>query len=113
MKPFNLVAALAGAPVVTRDGTPFTNVQHFPSATAEYNLAGVNKGMVKLFKDDGTASDGPYLFMASVKRTVWVNMYRSSIGLVTGVVTYKSKREGEEFVDRARCIGTYPLEIEA
>ena len=112
MKPFNLAAALAGAPVVTRDGTQFIDIRHFPSISNPYKLAGVNKGSVRLIMEDGTNSDGSYLFMAPVKRTVWVNMYRNEDGVFYSGAVKDSKQSAAAQFDLDDYIGTYPLEIE-
>lgn len=80
MKPFNLQEALAGKPVVTRDGRKISRVVHFPEASPGWRvvvLAGTG-----VF---GTTESGSYcvdvesnshdLFMASEKKEGWVNVY--------------------------------------
>jgi len=86
MKPFNLERALAGDPVVTRDGRTVTEIYHFKTCTdtrpvtavidgfrLEFSIGGLFKPNV----DHDAALFVHYadLFMAPKKRTVWVNFY--------------------------------------
>lgn len=80
MKKFNLVEALAGKPVITRDGIPVTQLAVFEAEKSKYPVRGVLKGDI-----DGWTKDGAYgvgvsssafdLFMAPEKRTVYLNIY--------------------------------------
>lgn len=82
--PFDLERALAGDPVQTRDGKPFTQIHKF-NTTVPYCIAGVLDGFLKLYTRDGkynpalgdTNSD---LFMAPKVREYWVNVYRNTSG---------------------------------
>ena len=80
MKPFNLQEALAGKPVVTRDGRKVTQL-HLFECDAKFVLYGVIEGIVNATgfrKDGGWSVSEPTkldLFMASVEKTVWVNLY--------------------------------------
>lgn len=81
MKPFNLEAALAGAPVVTRDGKPVQELHLFKSTAPIQSLFGVIDGRVNSFTpstgryyDDGEEHDKD-LFMASTRETGWINIY--------------------------------------
>lgn len=84
MKPFNLQEALAGKPVVTRDGRKVQDIRHLPSAKP-YSVVGVvddgisdnpstytRDGVFSIHELDGSAAD---LFMASQKREGWINIY--------------------------------------
>lgn len=123
LKPFDLTAALAGAPVVTRDGRKVLQIAHFPSvkyyqlfvlAEAEFS--------VNALTENGEIREGHQhsldLFMAPVKRTVWVNMYRSNQAfygndLYGAGLIFNSKHDAEETAKGDKgYIGTYPLEIE-
>ncbi len=88
MKPFDLTAALAGAPVCTRDGRPVTQLTKFDC----YNsapLRGVIDGCISAWREDGTDRDGSYiLFMAPTKKTGWVARY--SKAYVSGVYESES-----------------------
>jgi hypothetical protein len=76
MKPFDLEAALDGAPVQTRDGRPVTQLTHFTVAS-DYSLAGVIEGYLYQWKLDGSLPSSLDdsrldLVMAPVKKTGWV-----------------------------------------
>ena len=75
MKPFDLTAALAGAPVCTRDGREVTQLHKFDGVT--YGLVGVIQGQLYTWSVDGKADTGSHrdLCMAPVKKTGWVAMY--------------------------------------
>lgn len=77
-KPFDLERALAGDPVVTRDGRPVTQLTKFDAGhdgDPVYGVFNDNAGSWSVdgqhLTDRGTGLD---LFMAPKKRTVWVNM---------------------------------------
>ena len=72
MKPFDLEAALAGAPVVTRSGKPVTQLVKFDAIRSPFNLFGVVDGEVYSWGESG----GYDLFMATVKREGWINIYK-------------------------------------
>ena len=76
MKPFNLEAALAGAKVVTRDGSDVTQLTLFDRDKAGYMLYGVLESGVhswlidgRDFRADESNSD---LFMAPITQSIWV-----------------------------------------
>ena len=85
MKPFDLQAALAGAPVVTRDGRKVVRLAHFPEVDDCIRVIFVVEGSQGIWHahENGHASScGSFnsnldLFMAHTKRTVWVNLYKS------------------------------------
>ena len=80
MKPFDLKAAKEGAPIVTRDGTPAKYIAHVPEARRSSQVLCLVRDTVFAY-----APNGDYdslrgesmldLYMASTKRTVWVNLY--------------------------------------
>lgn len=80
MKPFNLEKALAGAPVVTRDGKEVTQLHWFELGAHAYPLFGVihyeSKQIVKSFTKDGeeyTNMDSVNdLFMKTTKKVGYV-----------------------------------------
>lgn len=83
MKPFNLQEAIAGKPVVTRQGKMVTNVTTFP-LTGIYPVVALIKGETSVseytiegryFAEEGRDSNND-LFMAATKKTVYVNIYR-------------------------------------
>jgi hypothetical protein len=80
MKPFDLQKALAGEPVVTRDGRPVTDLHRFDAYTGRQKNWGVVSGKLLGWDDSGNYGfDGVKLesdlFMATKKRTVYVNFY--------------------------------------
>jgi len=85
MKPFNLKDALAGKPVVNRDGTRVTQIAYFPAADP-YPVYALLEGSeaVDSFTELGNyfsqnQASGVDLFMASTKKTGFVNIYRENI----------------------------------
>lgn len=87
MKPFDLSAALAGAPVQTRDGRSVTQLVKFDVA-GDYCLVGVvNKTIYTWTSLGGYSGESNCyndLFMASTKKTGWVARYASNT--VGGVI---------------------------
>ena len=84
MKPFNLEEALAGKPVVTRDGLKVIQL-HLFECDLRFPLGAVieNGNCIFGFKKDGTWTNVPSdydLFMASPEKTVWVNLYHDWTG---------------------------------
>lgn len=81
MKPFNLQEALAGKPVVTRDGRKVQDIRHLPSATM-YTVVGVVDGSLenpRTFTHHGAFSANDVendLFMAPQKKKGWINIYQ-------------------------------------
>jgi hypothetical protein len=80
MRPFNLQEALAGKPVVTREGKPAIGLHVFPDARYQGIHAVVEKEVVS-FSENGqywnNGTPNKYdLFMASEKKEGWVNVYR-------------------------------------
>jgi hypothetical protein len=116
MKPFDLEAALAGAPVQTRDGRPVTQLTNF-SVTSDYSLIGVIEGeFYKWMRDGGHLS--PYieserdLFMAPIIRTGWIARYRCprKKGYYASIRIYDSKEEVEH--EEPDAISYHPIEME-
>jgi hypothetical protein len=85
MKPFNLEKALAGEPVVTRDGRPVKIAGYNPDAEETHRVMGWINGCPFSWGADGyyNPSKQPCsldLFMAEkpkVKKEGWVNVYRT------------------------------------
>ncbi len=79
MKPFNLEKALAGEPVITRDGRPVTQLIKFEAIVEDgYVIYGVVNNKIFNFLDSGKydrtfESHCFDLFMAEPER--WVNVY--------------------------------------
>jgi hypothetical protein len=80
MKPFNLQAALAGKPVVTRDGRKVTKIVHFSEAESSgWRVVGIATGEVLPVNEfgsyHGTIDSPKDWFMASEKKEGWVNIW--------------------------------------
>lgn len=128
-KPFDLQKALAGEPVVTKDGNPATYRFTAKNTTIKHTHvftrtdANGNEWAV-IVDDEGRPSNASSLivknaelFMAPVKKTVWVNTYNSSImgNIELGCTTpYNSEEEAKQAwgYNSSDYIGTYPIEIE-
>lgn len=120
LKPFNLERALAGEPVVTRDGTETVKniidcgfgsnpvIVEFNDGDETHTYSRVGK-----FYKHGTECRLD-LFMAPVEKTVWVNVYQEEKGgIITGVSTYSTKKEALIYVNdiRREYIGAFPITI--
>lgn len=83
MQPFNLADALAGKPVVTRDGRDVVNIEVAtdPSDTQDPNrVRGTINDNIYVWFTDGTwdkdsTPANEDLFMASISYTGWINIY--------------------------------------
>lgn len=84
LKPFDLRKALAGDPVVTRDGDPVTQlVQFYGMLSSQCRLRGVVKDSIQAFDAEGRFSGLQHgsrydLFMAPKKRTLYLNVWKRS-----------------------------------
>ena len=116
MKPFDLEAAKAGAPIVTRDGRPAKFIAHVEEAHPSQRLLVLIDGVVRMEFDNGkylgrggrggeTDND---LFMAPTKRTVWVNFYEYGEG------RWHDTEERADDVAHSNRLGgrAWPIEIE-
>ena len=114
MKPFNLEKALAGDPVVTRNGRPVTNIHRFNDLNHNRRLYGVIDGKLCSFLENGRFSSYELsetdhdLFMAPkiVKKSGWVNIYPNNR---TGIDVFLTKISADRFAEDTRvacvCIG--------
>lgn len=114
-RPFDLEAAKAGAPLVTRDGRKARFLAHVPEARSDCRVVAYIEGEsgMREFPESGAARKhtGPNgdLFMApKPKRTVWVNFYPGFAASYFG---------GEEIAKKGAerdCIAVaVPIEIDA
>lgn len=95
MKPFNLSDALAGKPVVTRDGRTVSKVV-LVDDTLEHCLVAVINGKMSAHDRQGqftTTETERDLFMASTKKSVWVNVYDEGGKLGVSKVKYDTEEE--------------------
>lgn len=113
MKPFNLKEAIAGAPMITRDGRKAVLLAYDEELDRkiickvydDYTEAETFLDGGKYFKDH---SESRYdLFMATQKKTVWVNFYNSH------GYFYDTKCEADAAASLSRIGGkAYPVEID-
>lgn len=119
-KPFDLEAAKAGAPVMTRDGRP-ARILAFDVENAGYPVVAAIKAPngkyenVELFTeqgyfDEGTKENDCDLFMASVKHRAWVNVHKigSQYVLTSNFATEESAVQQGQNSDT--YITTVPIE---
>ena len=99
LKPFDLQAALAGKPVVTRDGQPVKIAGYNEDAQSNHHIVGWVDGHLCAWDSSGKVSsnnkkeDEDDLFMAPEKREVWVCLYR--LGDSFGLGQSSTKRGAE------------------
>jgi hypothetical protein len=71
MKPFDLQAAIAGAPIQFNNGENLKFVAYVPEATFEDRFVFLDAvGNIRSWPDDNTS-----IFMTPVTKTYWVNVY--------------------------------------
>lgn len=80
-KPFNLQAALEGAPVMTANGLKVVRIVHFPSATKNSRVVALlEHGQVCTYHEHGNhcanITSDIDLVMATTTKTGWVNIYK-------------------------------------
>lgn len=110
MKPFNLEKALAGDPVVTRDGRKVTEIVHFKTLNNPQNIIAVLNGRLFPFYENGQyiAQDTEFdLFMAPkiVKKSGWLNVYPNN---AVGYKVHPTKESADinkcDISNRVACI---------
>ena len=116
MKPFDLEAAKAGAPIVTRDGRPARFIAHVGEAQPSQRLVVLIDGGVYTKFEDGSylgrpgrgGETGNDLFMAPTKRAVWVNLYKQRTA-----VWHDTEKDADDRTRGNRLGGrAWPIEIE-
>lgn len=112
MKKFDLEKAKAGAPLVTRDGKPVQFVAHVPNAKEHTRVITVsNKGELCASCDTGAywsdERSGYDLFMAPVKRTVYVNIYNDG-----SAKHYNNPQMATMYASTAALAVAVPVEVE-
>jgi hypothetical protein len=109
MKPFDLQAAIAGAPIETVEGTSVKFIAYVKEAVFdERTIVLAPFGRIILYREDTEE-----LFMAPVTKTYWVNVYASKIGLPYFVVCRGDKTEA---IKNSNChegyINTISVEVD-
>lgn len=116
MKPFNLDDAIIGAPIVTRDGESARFIAYVPETMDNSQLIVLTKGKLRFyfangsFLNDGIPSSFD-LFMAPIKKTVWVNFYQEMrAGYYYETEEQANKNAGNSFTRIGKK--AHPVEIE-
>jgi len=84
MKKFDLEKALAGEPVVTRDGLEVNELVYFKTTTEDQSIFGVVNGEVECWSDCGkynayATGSGMDLAMRPIAKTYWMNVYKGTL----------------------------------
>jgi hypothetical protein len=81
---FNLERALAGEPVITRDGKEVTQLTKFDLTETSYLIFGILENDVRRWTIEGKyllgEEDRNDLFMKPEENAIWVNVYKRSDG---------------------------------
>lgn len=97
LQEFNLEKALAGDPVVTRDGREVTQLHLFRAKDEEYPLIGVVDKQVEAFTDEGRylnrGRNRKDLFMAPKKLQGYVVLYKDHDLLISRTFAYSDSTE--------------------
>ena len=97
-KPFDLQAAIAGKPIVRRDGTPVKFVTYHEGVTDGYPVVVIVNGTLNSYMADGSAYDDGEddldLVMVTEKKKVWINTYKEWDGEVNAI-SYRSEHEAK------------------
>lgn len=98
-KPFNLQEALAGKPLVTRDGRPVKIAGYNPEAADNDMVVGWVDNLVETWSSEGKYIDSADvdfdLFMAPETKDVWVILMQRSFGIMA--VVRETKEDAEAF----------------
>jgi hypothetical protein len=99
MEKFNLERALAGEPVITRNGKEVTQLVYFKDVIQKDCVYGVIGNQIKcwcidgkFFHDDPNEFGGD-LFMKPKENAIWVNLYKSTIGHIYLGEEFKTEKE--------------------
>jgi hypothetical protein len=117
MKPFDLQKALAGEPVVTRDGREVTQLTKFDAPNCLFPIAAVVAGELETFSIGGKFRIGGEtkhdLFMATktVKKEGWVNVYKNQSNDIECGHVFKNPEEAAKYSNSFR-IATTKIEWE-
>ena len=118
MKPFSLEQALAGTPVITRDGVKVIRLIELPEAKPKSKLVVVlEDGETATFNEAGryySMRDSSLdLFMAPTKKEGYINIYKDEHHVaVNSTFAYRTKEEAEAASDWSGYIATIKIEWE-
>lgn len=109
LKPFNLIAALAGDPVITRDGNEVLRVINIPEVTESKQVLCIIKNSTdnaliyyykngRLFECLQSSFD---LFMKPVEKEYWTVSYQASGSKHTAIIgTFNSEDDANKWIER-------------
>ena len=111
MKPFDLERALAGDPVITRNGLPVTQFVLFKDTNHSYNLHGVLEKCVVSFTENGLFYQGGIhskndLFMAPKTQKLWIAISKE-ISLLPDRMTSYATSCAYENIEKLKNVGHY------
>lgn len=79
LKPFNLECALAGDPVVSKDGNTYTQFFHFSKSHNKHSVYCVDKHYaICRFTENGCFEDIMKLYMAPNTKKLWIDINKES-----------------------------------
>lgn len=108
MKPFNLKDALAGKPVMTKNGQKVLELWHFKTTCSPFKLYGVldSSKDVYCWHEDGTRGGMLDLVMAPNVKTYWANIYDTTSIIRGGVYPTKehADRMARRHEERIACV---------
>jgi hypothetical protein len=112
MEKFNLERALAGEPVITRDGSEVTRL-FLIDVDSKYKLVGVVKKSLLRWTDKGyfldiTNKSENDLFMKPKENAIWVNVYKNEYGKLFSR-DYSSEEEAKESADNIGYLRTIKI----
>ena len=116
-KPFNLQAALEGAPVMTANGLKVVRIVHFPSATKNSRVVALlEHGQVCTYHEHGNhcanITSDIDLVMVTTTKTGWVNVYKDGNNNYNTGDIYASYEEASGANKCCNCISTTKIEWE-
>lgn len=100
MEKFNLERALAGEPVITRDGREVTEIHFFKTCTEDRPIVAVIKGEICLFHDNGISfgTNNPNdndLFMKPKVVEGWFNVYGNDNAIRISNICHSSEEKAK------------------
>lgn len=118
MKEFNLKAAQAGHPLMTRDGRKATYIGYAPDADpghrvvihVEGDIAPLPVNEFGMFRNDGSESKRD-VFLAPRTMKLWLNVYPAARPTEAMAYGYTSEQSAHNAAGGARC-ACVPVEIE-
>lgn len=110
-KPFNLQEALAGKPVVTRDGRAVKIAGYNPEADEDFKIIGWISGIPQCWSENGTYFDSCVnsnyeLFMAPETKDVWVGLYSTKECDYFSSIAFKDEDSAKKMVANCKVEGS-------